>query len=340
MLSDLFDWWSQQMFDLIPGPLRRRDTTGPNPLIVVASPRESPSVRFVRRHGEGERALGEVTLDSAGIPVVQALVARLRERRAVVRLPAEYLLERRVTLPLAAEMALETVLRTEMDRLTPFAATDLYWSWRMLKRDRPHGRIHIQLTLVLRSAIRPTVAALRRAGILPVMLEIATGAGPRRMLLGRPGRPRRSSVVAVTTAYCLMAAAGIAVPFIHQSLARSEVEATIAKLQPQVAEAEALRRRIAGSGTDAFAQAEARAGNALEALAAVTELLPGDTYLTDFAMRQRRLVMSGQSAAAARLIGLLIEDPRVRNPAFNAPVTRSQNDARELFSIQAEYVSR
>ena len=80
----------------------------------------------------------------------------------------------------------------------------------------------------------------------------------------------------------------------------------------------------------------ARVGDALAALAATTAVLPDDTYLTDLTLRQRHLVMNGRSAAAARLIGLLSAAPGLREPAFLAPVTRSDTGHADLFSIRAE----
>ncbi|HYZ64615.1 MAG TPA: PilN domain-containing protein, partial [Acetobacteraceae bacterium] len=64
--------------------------------------------------------------------------------------------------------------------------------------------------------------------------------------------------------------------------------------------------------------------------------LPDDTYLYELSLRDRVLTVSGQSAAAARLIPLLAADPAVRNPAFAAPVTRNETTGAESFSIRAE----
>ena len=106
-----------------------------------------------------------------------------------------------------------------------------------------------------------------------------------------------------------------------------------------MAEAEALRRRATGStGTDVLAIERARSGDALQALAAVTDSLPDDTYLTGFALHQRQLTIDGQSAGAAKLIGGLADNPLIRDPAFTAPVTHSEAGL-DLFSIHAEFGS-
>jgi general secretion pathway protein L len=127
------------------------------------------------------------------------------------------------------------------------------------------------------------------------------------------------------------------VPVLRQERAIARAESEVASLRPRVAAVDALRQRIAAnaSGADLFAAELARVGNPLRALAAVTAALPDDTYLTAFSLRERKLSLVGRSAAAPRLIGALSADPTLRDPAFDAPVTRV-GDKAELFSIRAE----
>ena len=75
---------------------------------------------------------------------------------------------------------------------------------------------------------------------------------------------------------------------------------------------------------------------ALRTIAALTEILPDDTWLTELTLRQRKLTMAGRSAGAARLIGLLSADPTIRDAAFVAPVTRADSGGVDVFSIRAE----
>ena len=71
-------------------------------------------------------------------------------------------------------------------------------------------------------------------------------------------------------------------------------------------------------------------------LAAATRVLPDDSYLTEMQLQQRKLTMSGRSAAAARLIGAMSADSEFHNPAFAAPVTRIEALRQEIFTIVTE----
>ena len=82
---------------------------------------------------------------------------------------------------------------------------------------------------------------------------------------------------------------------------------------------------------------EVAAGSStITTLAALTRILPDDTYLTEVTLQQRKVTLSGRSAAAARLIGALSAGEGLRNVAFAAPVTRLEAVRAELFTITAE----
>ena len=124
-------------------------------------------------------------------------------------------------------------------------------------------------------------------------------------------------------------------PVVRQELAIRAAERRVAAAKPGVALVDGLRRRLAAniSGTDLFAAESARVGNPLRALAAVTAALPDDTFLNNFSLRERTISLTGRSAAATRLIGTLASDPDLRDPAFDAPVTRI-GDKSDIFSIR------
>ncbi len=74
----------------------------------------------------------------------------------------------------------------------------------------------------------------------------------------------------------------------------------------------------------------------MQALAAVTDALPDDTWVTDLTLHQRQVTLAGQSHEAVRLIGRLSSETALRNPAFTAPVTCSETGRGDLFSVSAE----
>jgi general secretion pathway protein L len=343
LLGEFIDWWGQQLLDLVP-PRLRRHATGTDGLIVDAS---SPgSVVLLRRRRGVEQRLAQARLEEQGLtPLRAALNGRPRSEPVLLRLPAERVLERIVTLPLAAERELDNVLGYEMERLTPFTAEEVFWGHALQERDRARGRLKLRLMFVPKASVAGLIDQLAALGGRPDRIETAAPDGPRVIRLAHAGVA--SGSVALSTRNLAAAAAVLfllvlASPFLRQSLALAEVQDRLDGMASRIEQVEALRRRIAAAsaGGDAVAAETRRVGDTLEALAALTDILPDDSYLTDFTMRERKMTLSGLGASAPKLISGLSADPRIRNPAFTAPVTRSETNHLDVFSIRAELASR
>lgn len=338
MIEAFLTWWAQHLLAWLPA--RMRGVGRQSDAVIAEMLPAGGGIALTARRGGRETALGRFGSNAAGEAALRAALGG-RRGPVVVRPPPGVLLKRPVELPLAAERDLAQVLRYEMDRLTPFAPDDLHWSWSIERRDRARGRAHVLLLLAPKAVLDPALATLRRAGVVPAALEAAGGAIPHVIPLdpGGPGQERRRrqvlTVAAVACAALALVAAGL--PFALQSVEARSVERRIAALGPQVDKAQALRRQIASgaAGADVLTAQRAATGDALAVLATVTDLLPDDTYLTELTLHGRVLSLTGQSAAAARLIAALSADPLLRDPAFIAPVTRNEMARADQFSIRA-----
>jgi general secretion pathway protein L len=335
MLIEAWSWWVDRMTELMPERLMRRKAAWSNAIIIAAgaSP-NSPATIFLRRNRQ-ETCAGMLGADGAG----SGLDALPRRDIVMLRPPKGALLERLVELPLAAEGDLHRVIGYEMNRLTPFEPDDVFWTWALMRHDRARGRLQIRLSLVLRAGLLPLLTGLREAGRPAAAVEATAVEGPARLIPLQQDVDRlirRRHLTRLLAGTCgVLAAAAVVLPFVVQSLALSAAADHIAAAQPQVAQVQALRKRIAGAsaGQDAIAGESRRLGDTLEVLAAVTRLLPDDTFLNDLSLRQRHLTITGQSAAAPKLIAGLASDPLFQNPAFAAPVTRNTAAGRDVFSI-------
>ncbi len=347
MLREFLAWWAEQMTGLVPRPLRAWAAERSSALLVTIEPASGAQAGAVdaalRRHRR-ERSLGRFPLDQDGIAALRDCLARVKSPvTSILRLGPGVLLEREVALPIAAEREPARILAYELDRLTPFTAQEVVWGWSIVRRDRAQGRIHLRLSVVPRVRLQPVLRMLEAANVAPRALEAVADSGIERVIPLDPPEAagtrfsRVAPAIAVGTCVVL-AITALMLPFVRQAIASARVEARIETLRPHVAEAETLRGRIAGSqaGADVIAAERARLGDPLRIIAAVTEILPDDTFLTELQLRRGRLGLAGQSAAAARLIPALAAEPTFRNPAFVAPVTRVENGQADLFSIGAE----
>ena len=175
MLVEFFTWWRQHLLELVPERLRAGADGQANALVVDATQPGTLSLQK-RRRGVEMRA-GQVRLDEPGMASLRAAVnQRTNGEPVLLRLPASSLLERPVTLPLAAERDPERVLTYEMERLTPFTADEVYWGWSVLARDRARNRLMLRLTFVPKQAVNDLIDRLSACAGRPSLIEAQTAA--------------------------------------------------------------------------------------------------------------------------------------------------------------------
>jgi general secretion pathway protein L len=346
VLGEFSSWWTGRMLEFVPESIRRRRRDLMDALVLRPAISAATSVTgftISQRRRRRERQIGYFEPGQTD-GATMAKLSRARQRVVALRLPAALLLRLRVKLPLADEPDLDSVLRRQMDRITPFRPDEIFWSWRINRRDRARDLLEVTICLVPRASLEPGLTALAGAGIAPTRLEIGqAGEVSEVVTVPPPASHARSGHRAkvLLAAFCgALAVVALVLPYVLQANDIAAVNAAIVALEPGVAHAKALRQRIDSNAAsrDAIVTEEARLGDVLQTLAAVTGILPDDTYLTRLTSRQHRLTITGRSAAAAGLIATLAADPAIRNPAFTGPVTRIGTDTTDLFVIRADLV--
>lgn len=327
MLASFFAWWLARMKELLPtawtnAAFRVRDA------IIVTNDADGNITASARRNGQ-------LT------PIGLGIVARQGGRKPIlVRPPHDAVLVKHHAVPTAPRRQLDQLLRHEIARITPFPAEALFWRWDGHAKPEDRSRTKITLTMVPRAAVAPALAALDAAGLKADSLEVGSAERPYLLPVGHAAdRGAGTNMVRGLAGACVaLAAVATLLPVGLQALTLHSTEAAITALQPAIARVEAARRRIAAgdAGRGILVQELKRTGDVLQTLAAVTRILPDNTYLTDFALRERQMTLSGRSESAPRLITALSADPAIRNTAFAAPVTRIEGATSDVFSIKAE----
>jgi len=341
MVRDFLSWWSGQLADLLPQRLRRSAPTAADATVLIPLGATAQTIEAVavglRRNGK-ETSLGQFALGASGLPEIP----RSPGKPAVLRLREADVLGKTIVLPLAAEREVDQALLFEMDRETPFKPDELYWNHRIEAADRQNARLLVRLVLAPKAYLAPLLDLLGQAGVAPVRAEIADGPDAGFWLPLGDGHSvdRAASRLVKPLAACcvVLALASIVTPFVRQSAAISKLDHSLATGRAAAAEADRLHSeiaRLAGSA-DLVEKEREKVGQPLAVLAAATRVLPDDSYLTEMQLQQRKLTMSGRSAAAARLIGAMSADNEFHNPAFAAPVTRIEALRQEIFTIVTE----
>ncbi len=331
MMNLILTWWLNQLRSLLPAQWRDPAMRLPDGLIIDCGPlgTQPGHATLARRRRRKEMRLGPL-----GAGPIQH-----RNTPFVLRLSGA-VLERDVTLPSQVEADVARVLTYDMGRLAPFDAADLFWDWRIIRRDEIRKRLTVRLWYLPRRTVQPWLDWLNSFGLAPDGLEVVgpTGSVTRLLLRERTGGRRRlrwGAAGAGTAVLVLLAA-----PFLLQSHEMAALDAEQDALQPQARRVAQLQARLAALVPNAAANAAeaARIGDAVQILAAITNALPDDTVLTDLTFRERRVTITGSSEQAAQLIAALSASHLLHDPAFTAPIVRDSGTGRDSFALRVGLV--
>ena len=186
--------------------------------------------------------------------------------------------------------------------------------------------------------------AAEQRGALQLAVAVAAGRGVRPLeLLPAAVRPRRltraqSITVGMAAATVLLGIIALLAPGWREQRHLNRINAEINRLDPDVKSVDRVlreleRKRKLLATVDGV---EAAGVRPLPVLRELTELLPGDAWLTTVSLDAKGVELTGAASAASALIPLLENSPRLERVEFSSPVTRGR-DNKEQFRIRAAW---
>jgi general secretion pathway protein L len=288
------------------------------------------------------RVVGEL---SAG------LATALRGSRVELILQPTRFLFRPLEMPGRAAEFLDGVVRSQIDRLTPWTAGDAVFG---CTRPVPAGpeRIVVTVAATARAMVMPLVQALAGAGAASVALStLPQDSGPAAVpikVFDESARGalnvRRIRRVLATVLLVAVLGAGAAVG------TAALFAATLGHRQDELARRIAERRSAMLGARDGSVDAATAAQRALErhkhespltvmVIEALSQILPDHTYVTELRIEGDTLRVIGVTKDAPSLIGLMEQSSQFTRATFFAPTTRAPNETGERFHIEARIAS-
>jgi general secretion pathway protein L len=271
-------------------------------------------------------------------PRARALIARSSVE--VVLAPSHFIF-RSLELPEGARQFLDGVVRSQIDRLTPWTASEAAFGWSE-PADTGNGQIAVTVAATARSLVAPIARAAMaaradqvrmstrggdgEAQAIPVFAQdIGDGSGGRTLLRGLvAGLALSALLFAVSLGAWLVAGAGS--------------DAQMADLLNRTAERRSeLMNRRGPAAEEALKALQARkwtSPSPVMILEALSKALPDDAHLTEFRIENGKVQIAGSAADASALIRLIEQSRRFTKATFFAPTVRGQNGS-ESFHIEA-----
>ncbi len=280
---------------------------------------------------------------------LEAVSDRLKRQPVDFRLATGGVMSKVLTLPATSREYLDTILRNQLERLTPWAADRVAFGYAVAKGGgaAPAGQINVRLVATARENLGAAIARLAGAGIKPVSIGIASDPIERETeveLLGA-GRNERGEVIRRRISLAVMVLVGLSLAAAGYSSWRLyESRKQLATLEAAMADRRAVLERVVAR-TAAIEDGQELAALKRDAipmavlLDELSAVIPDDTYLTELVVENGEVRLQGLAPDATSLIALLEGTDMLEGVDFAAATTRDPNTARDEFRIVGRLVT-
>jgi general secretion pathway protein L len=254
--------------------------------------------------------------------------------------PAQVLL-RQLDFPKQAEAFLDGMIGTQIDRLTPWSADQIFFGF-SAPQSAANDRIALTLAATPRAIVGPLVQLADSIGAATVSIqaEDASTAGTSIQLFkaGLRSAIAGGRDVARMLKFALLGlAAATAMVLVATMILDTVTDGQLQDLQSRIArQRAALRPSAAASapGTQLARRKQTTPATVI-VLDTLSRILPDGTYVTDMQVEADHLQISGLTQDAPALIRLIEQSPQFSRATFFAPTTRAANESGERFHIEA-----
>jgi general secretion pathway protein L len=295
---------------------------------------QTPLMEFPRQHLRSELP------DTLPDPVRAALE---RGRRVRVIVGARHAFFRRLRLPLVALPHLKTAVSLQLPKLLPLNATLLFTDFEVTLADPRRRIVDVDLAAIKRADVEPISRAIQAWGLRFTSLHLAdgidgaprfrfTGFGPSG---GAPafGRVDRWMVGAAATLGLACAAVAVTQSYrAERTLIQAQGD-TRAAASVALGRRQSLLARVEPLKT--LSQLE-NAPSAAAILADITALVPPDSWVTTFELKQRTLRLVGVSPDAAALVRRLTSSALLADVELRSSMSVGIGTGRDRFEISAQ----
>jgi len=267
--------------------------------------------------------------------------AAFRRSRIEVQLPPAQVMTHRLDFPGKAADFLDGMIRSQIDRLTPWTLDEAAFGFSSPVRTS-NDRIELVFAATSKQKLRPVLelAELLDAASVAIVAPAQDGVSSPIPLMDRKLRsivgavadvPRLLRVVLVSAV--IAAAASL----LLNAYLGGSLQSDLDDLRQQISQRRAALRLGAGggSGLGLLAKRKQTTPSSLMVLEAISRALPDSTYVTELRIEGDKVQVVGMTQDAPSLIRLIEQSPQFSRATFFAPTTHATNEPGERFHIEA-----
>lgn len=343
-------WWADELSEVMPEQLRERRQYAQRRLLIQVDHGE---IVLSVEGGGATQSLDSFSTEQ-DIQLLQQRVRELLQQHELTEvsrdllLPEDVILKTQVVMPLAAEVNMRQALAYEMDKHTPFTADQVFYNWHVVSRDRDAGQVQFELYVTLREPVEKQLELLKKLGLEPTGIDIATAEGPLQINLLPEDlrfhivnqRARLNWILAAGTLVLLVFVMAQSLWLRQHQI--DEINEAIDSVRSEALAVQQIRKQIEDASEAAGFLQSRKIHNKYksEVLAELTRILPQDTYLDRLSMHAETTQMQGKSDNAQSLIELVNASPYFENASFRGPTRMDTRSRKEIFDLNATNRSR
>ncbi|MBV9246457.1 MAG: PilN domain-containing protein, partial [Methylobacteriaceae bacterium] len=318
------------------------DTVAGAVAVLVARHAAKRRVRLVETPGrdlavylegaQNQSPLGRISLAKTDDPQSRGLDRLLRGSHATIQLDPRRFVFRTLELPRRATDFLAAIVRTQIDRLTPWQPEQAVFGWSEPSGDGDGDKVALSIAATDRSLIAPILQAVqdRGAGIVVARVAPPNGSGDASIVVAEISAAAfnvafwRRQLARLSLAAALIVIAAV----VHHSMAVHRLHRKYELLTAAIAEKRALLTQLSktddpgNSARRVLVQRKHDMPFVTLAIEALSGILPDDTYLTELQVEGAQLRLVGLTADAPTLVRLIEKSNLFMSATFFAPTTR------------------
>ncbi len=345
-LRTFWAWWVGELNAMLPEDVRRAFRPSGQQLILAL---DGAHLLVDRRRGDTTTRVGRYALGpNASLPPELSTQADVTGEtgEVILCLPADKVLTRTLTLPLATEENLREVLAFQMDRQTPFTVEQVYYDYAVVARERKTRTLSLDLVVVPRAVVDGLLDSLKRLGVQPGQVTLCRGAGAEPMavnLLPVPQRPRKRVApqrinIGLGILAVLLLLSAVSMPLLHKARVMRTLQPMLDVAASKAEVAQKLREKVDALKAESRFLVEKKQASllVLEVMNELTRILPDHTWLNRLEISPTEVQIQGQSTSSGALIPLTESSPVLHNARFRSPVTQIPRTNEERFHLSAD----
>jgi len=345
--SDAISWWIRGLSYLCPSSLRKAIIPTADLITIERNEQDVSCHRYIDDSDNAIESHQFNTQDDIEKARVLSWLNKHKERKSVISLvlPDAFFLKKKMSFPKATSSNLRQVLSYEMNRKTPFSPEQVYFDYLLEKNSGDDDKIHPELFLVPREKISSQLEELKSWEIDIDAIRPATQMNnadinliPPEDLPNNNGQTDKTMMFLISAIIILLLAL-LYSPIITQKKELSLLETSVADGRKTAIQLQKLKqdKLLILEQSQFLENKRKNEMSSIFLLDEVTKILPDDTWLTRFVIKEGKLQLQGESSNASSLIQTLESSQYFTDVQFRSPVTQNKVSNKDKFHLSASY---